>query len=121
MIGSPESPLPPDELDRWLDTQLAALPLFAPRDDFSDRVMASVRVPDPFAIRSLRTARRRLFASPRAVAIAASLAVLVAGSMAASVVWTLANRDTLLALGGWLSAEAGQWAWVAVRGTALTL
>ena len=43
------------------------------------------------------------------------------GSMAASVAWTLANRDTLLVFGGWLAAEAGQWAWVGVRGTALTL
>lgn len=121
MNGSPESSLPPDELDRWLDAQLAALPLFSPGADFSERVMASVRVPDPFAIRSLRTARRRLFASPRAVALAASLAVLVIGSMAASVMWTLSNRDTLLALGGWLASEAGQWAWVGLRGAALTL
>ena len=120
MTGSHDAP-PPDEFDPWLDAQLAALPLFAPREDFSDRVMASVRVPDPFAIRSVGAARRRLFASPRAVAIAASLALLVVGSMAASVVWTLANRDTLLAFGGWLATEAGQWAWVGLRGTALTL
>lgn len=121
MTGSPESPIPPDELDRWLDERLAALPLFAPRADFSDRVMASVRVPDPFSIRSIRTARRRLFATPKSAAIAASLALLVVGSMAASVAWTLANRETMLALGGWLAAEAGQWAWVGLRGTALTL
>ncbi len=121
MTGSPESPRPPDELDRWLDERLAALPLFAPDADFADRVMASVRVPDPFAIRSIRTARRRLFATPKSVAIAASLALLVLGSMAASVAWTLANRDALIALGGWLATEAGQWAWVGLRGTALTL
>jgi hypothetical protein len=121
MTGSPETPLPPDDFDRWLDAQLAALPLYSPRPEFSDRVMASVRVPDPFAIRSFRAARRRLLASPRSVAMAASLALLVVGSMAASVVWTLANRDTLLALGGWLATEAGQWAWVGLRGAALTL
>ena len=121
MTGSSDSPLPPDELDRWLDERLAALPLFAPRADFSDRVMASVRVPDPFAIRSIRSARRRLFATPKSVAIAASLALLVVGSMAASVAWTLANRDTMLAFGGWLATEAGQWAWVGLRATALTL
>jgi hypothetical protein len=83
--------------------------------------MASVRVPDPFAIRSLGSAGRRLRASPRAAALAASLAVLVVGSMAASVIWTLANRDTLLAMGSWLATEAGQWAWVGLRGSALTL
>jgi hypothetical protein len=121
MTGSPESPLPPDEFDLWLDERLAALPLFEPSANFTDRVMASVRVPDPFAIRSIRTARRRLFATPRSAALAACLALLVVGSMATSVVWTLANRDTLLALGGWLVAEAGQWAWVGVRGAALTL
>lgn len=121
MTGSHDSPLPPDELDQWLDAELARLPLFAPRADFADRVMASVRVPDPFAIRSLRAARHRLLASRKAVAIAASLALLVVGSMAASVAWSLANRDALLALGGWFAAEAGQWAWVGIRGTALTL
>ncbi|HEX2451316.1 MAG TPA: hypothetical protein VHJ69_09245 [Gemmatimonadales bacterium] len=121
MTGSHESPLPPDEFDQWLDAQLAALPLFEPSLNFSDRVMASVRVPDPFAIRSIRTARRRLFATPKSVALAACLALLVVGSMAASVVWTLANRDTMFAFGGWLASEAGQWAWVGVRGAALTL
>ncbi|MGH7516268.1 MAG: hypothetical protein ACREOC_02180 [Gemmatimonadales bacterium] len=121
MTGSSDSPLPSDELDRWLDERLAALPLLAPRADFSDRVMASVRVPDPFAIRSIRSARRRLFATPKSVAIAASLALLVVGSMAASVAWTLANRDTMLTFGGWLATEAVQWAWVGLRGTALTL
>jgi hypothetical protein len=120
MNGTPEAPLP-DELDHWLDAQLASLPLFSPRPDFADRVMASVRVPDPFAIRSLGSAGRRLRASPRAAALAASLAVLVVGSMAASVIWTLANRDTLLAMGSWLATEAGQWAWVGLRGSALTL
>ena len=111
----------PDDVDLWLDAQLAALPLFAPRADFADRVMASVKVPDPFAIRSISAARRRLLGSPRSLALAASVAVLVIGSMAASVIWTLANRDTLLAVGSWLATEAAQWAWVGVRGAALTL
>jgi hypothetical protein len=111
----------PDDFDPWLDAQLAALPLFAPRADFADRVMASVKVPDPFAIQSISAARRRLLTSPRSLALAASLAVLVVGSMAASVIWTLANRDTLLAVGSWLATEAAQWAWVGVRGAALTL
>jgi hypothetical protein len=120
-MTAPHDNSPPDDFDPWLDAQLAALPRFAPRADFEDRVMASVRIPDPFAIRSIAAARRRLFASPRAVALAASLAVLVVGSMAASVVCTLANRDTLLALGTWLATEAGQWEWVGLRGAALTL
>ena len=66
-----------------LAAQLAALPLYAPKADLADRVMASVYIPDPFAIRSLQAARRRLPASPRSIAIAATIAVVLLGSMAA--------------------------------------
>ncbi len=52
------------------------------------------------------------------MALAASLLVLVAGSMTGSVVWTLGHQDTLAALGGWLTAQAGQVAWLGVRGVA---
>lgn len=104
-----------------LVVELGALPLHAPRPDFADRVMASVRVPDPFAIRAIQAARRRLFASRRSVAIAACLAVVLLGSMAGSAAWTLANRDTLTAAGNWLASEAGRWAWVGLRGAALNL
>ena len=139
----------PDELDAWLAgvrapelarhidacpscvelvraeaallARLGTLPQYAPRADFSNRVMASVSVPDPFAIRSLRAARRRLLASRKSVAIAATVALVLLGSMAASAAWTLANRDTLIAAGNWLAGEAGRWAWVALRGAVLNL
>src|SRR5262249_23652140 len=104
-----------------LAAQLAALPLHAPKADFADRVMASVYIPDPFAIRSLQAARRRLLASPRAVAIAATIALVVLGSMMASAAWTLANRETLVAAGNWLAGEAARWAWVGLRSAALNL
>ena len=39
-----------------LVVDLDALPLHAPGPDFADRVMASVRVPDPFAIRAIQAA-----------------------------------------------------------------
>ena len=55
---------------------------------------------------------------PLAWPLAASLLVLVAGSMAGSIVWTLGHQDTLAALGGWLTAQAGQAAWLGVRGVA---
>ncbi len=141
--------LGPDELDAWLagirapelvrhvdachgclelvraeealTAQLGALPIHSPRADLADRVMASVYIPDPFAIRSLQAARRRLLASRKSVAIAAALAIVLLGSMSASAVWTLANRDTLLAAGTWLAGEAGRWAWVGLRGAALNL
>ena len=35
--------------------------------------------------------------------------------------WTLANRDTLVAAGNWLAGEAGRWAWVGLRSAALNL
>jgi hypothetical protein len=146
---SSASHLGPDELDAWLAGvrvpvllrhveecsaclelvraeealvgALAALPLPAPRPGFADRVMASVRVPDPFAIRAIQAAQRRLFASRKSVAIAAGLALVLLGSMAASALWTLANRDMLVAAGNWLAGEAGRWAWVGLRGAAVNL
>ena len=147
--NSPPQHFGPDELDSWLAgvrtpelgrhlnecsdclelvrteealiARLGALPLYAPQADFSDRVMASVYVPDPFAIRSLQAARRRLFASRKSIAIAAMLALVLLGSMTASAAWTLAHRDTLLAAGNWLASESARWAWVGLRGAALNL
>ena len=79
--------------------------------------MASVALPDPFALRSMQTARRRLFATRRSVAVAAMLAVVILGSMAASVTWSMSHRDTIAAAGTWLTASAGQWLWTALRST----
>jgi hypothetical protein len=138
--------LSPDEIDAWLAGQLdqalqqhldhcqacleraraereivdhiSALPLMSPAPGFADRVMAAVVVPDPFAIRSLQATRRRLFATPRSLAVAASLALLLLGSMAGSIAWTLANQDTMTNLGNWLVTEAGQAAWLGFRGFA---
>jgi len=104
-----------------LTSQLDALPLYAPKLDFADQVMASVAIPDPFAIRSLEAARRRLLASPRSIAIAATIALVLLGSMAASAAWTLANRETLITAGNWLAGEAARWAWVGLRSATLNL
>lgn len=104
-----------------LTAQLAALPLYPPGLDFADQVMASVAIPDPFAIRSLEAARRRLLASPRSIAIAATIALVLLGSMAASAAWTLANRETLITAGNWLAGETARWAWVGLRSAALNL
>jgi hypothetical protein len=104
-----------------LISELEALPLYGPSLEFPNRVMASVYIPDPFAIRSLEAARRRLFASPRSIAIAATVALLMVGSMAASAVWTLAHRDTLVATGNWLAGEAARWAWLGLRSAVLNL
>jgi hypothetical protein len=149
MTGLPAPHLSPDDIDAWLAgllapagqrhldecpvchafahaerelvDQIVALPLLTPRADFADRVMASVQIPDPFAIRSLAATRRRLFATRKSVAIAATLAIAVLGSMAGSAMWTLAHQDTLVAAGNWLLGETGRMAWVGLRGAALNL
>jgi hypothetical protein len=103
------------ETEREIVTLLGALPLMSPAAGFADRVMARVIVPQPFAARSLRS---RVFATRRTAVLAASLLVLVAGSMAGSIVWTLGHQDTLAALGTWLAGQARQAAWLGVRGVA---
>ena len=146
MTPVPGPHLTPDDLDAWLagalapaaqahlvgcpacqertDTEreivamLGALPLLSPAPGFSDRVMARVRVPEAVAVSTLTVLRRRAFATRRNTAIAASLLIALLGSMAGSIVWTLGHQETLAALGGWLSAQAGQAAWIGVRGVA---
>ena len=138
--------LTPDDLDAWLagalapaaqahlagcpacqeraDTEqeivamLSALPLLSPAPGFADRVMARVRVPEPVAVSTFALLRRKAFATRRSTAIAASRLVLLLGSMGGSIVWTLAHQETLAALGGWLTAQAGQAAWLGIRGVA---
>ena len=101
------------QAEREIVEQLAALPLMSPSADFADRVMARVTIADPFALRSLR---QRIFATRRSLAVAASLALAVVGSMAASVAWTLANQDVLASVGNWVLAQGTQAGWLALRG-----
>jgi hypothetical protein len=107
--------------EREIVDQISALPLLSPDAGFVDRIMASVVVPDPFAIRSFQATSRRLLATRKSIALAASLAILLLGSMAGSIAWTLANQDTLATFGSWLMAQGGQAAWLAVRGVASNL
>jgi hypothetical protein len=146
MSRLPESHLTPDQIDAWLAgaldaeaqrhvdscplcleqlraegeiaEQVAALPLWTPSPGFADRVMASVILPDPFAIRSLQATRRRWFSTPRAIAVAATLALVVVGSMTGSIVWTLNHQETLASLGSWLLSQGGEAAWIGLRGLA---
>jgi hypothetical protein len=103
------------QAEREIVEQLAALPLMSPSPGFADRVMASVTIADPFALRSLR---QRIFATRRSLAIASSLALAVVGSMAASVAWSLANQDILLSAVNWVLAQGTQAGWLALRGLA---
>src|SRR5918997_1525217 len=108
-------------IEREIVDQIATLPLMSPADGFSDRVMASVSVPDPFSIRSLQATQRRLFATRRSLAIAASVTLLILGSMAGSIAWSLANQETLASIGNWIVNAGGQVAWLSLRGVASNL
>lgn len=101
---------------RAVVASLEALPQFSPGDEFADQVMFQVAVPDPFAMRSMATARRRVLETGRGRAWAASVAVALVGMMAASIIWTSLNREALASAGSWLGGEATQWFWVALRG-----
>ncbi|HEY8197955.1 MAG TPA: hypothetical protein VIG04_13315 [Gemmatimonadales bacterium] len=107
--------------EREIVEQISALPLVSPAADFADRVMASVVVPDPFAIRSFQATQRRLFATRKSVAIAASVALLLLGSMAGSIGWSLTHQETIASIGNWLLAQGGQVAWLGLRGLASNL
>jgi hypothetical protein len=108
------------EAEREIADLLGALPLMSPAPGFADRVMARVTVPHAVPVPAPASLRSRIFATRRSMALAASLLVLVAGSMTGSVVWTLGHQDTLAALSGWLTTQAGQLAWIGVRGVAST-
>ena len=138
--------LTPDDLDAWLADALApaaqehlagcptcqeradtereivalvsGLQLMSPALGFADRVMARVAIPEPLQVRTFDLLRQRVFANRRSMAFAAVLLVVMLGSMAGSIVWTIGHQETLAALGGWITAQAGQAAWLGVRGVA---
>ncbi len=107
--------------EREIVEQIGSLPLMSPQPGFADRVMAAVAVPDPFAIRSLQALRRRLFATRKSLALAASLALFLLGSMGVSIAWSLTHQETLASFGGWLVSQGSQFAWLSVRGLASNL
>lgn len=149
MTRPPGTHLSPDEIDSWLAgnlapvwqqhldhcqqclerarsereivDQLAGLQLMSPASGFADRVMAAVTLPDPFAIRSIQATRRRLFATRKSVAVAASLILLLLGSMAGSIVWSLTHAQTLASIGNYLVLQGEQIAWLSLRGVASNL
>jgi hypothetical protein len=106
------------QIEREIVEQISALPMMRPSAGFADRVMASVSVSDPFALRSLQTVRQRIFSTRKSIAIAASLALALVGSMAASIGWTMANQDVLASVGNWILAQGTQAGWLALRGLA---
>ena len=104
--------------DRELAELISSLPVVGPMEGFADRVMASVSIPDPFAIRSLQATRHRLLSTPKSLAFAATLMLILLGSMGGSILWSLENRETLASIGSWLFAQGGQVLWLTVQGFA---
>ncbi|HEX5385316.1 MAG TPA: hypothetical protein VFW66_01300 [Gemmatimonadales bacterium] len=113
------------QAERELADVLARLPLFTPSAGFDARVMAAVRVPDPFALRSLGAAlgstRGRLLATRRSAALTVACALALVASMGTSAAWVLAHRAVFAGAEQWLTADAVQWAWASLRGLALDL
>src|SRR5688572_20716373 len=98
--------------DREIAELIAALPLVDPGEGFADRVMASVTIPDPFAIRSLQATRRRLFATPKSLAFAAGLLLFLLSSVAGSIAWSLTHQETLASIGSWVLSQGVQAMWL---------
>ncbi|HEY7364918.1 MAG TPA: hypothetical protein VIE37_12500 [Methylomirabilota bacterium] len=109
------------EAEREIVAMISALPLMSPAEGFADRVMQRVAVPDPFFLRSIARIRQRLLATRRTAVLAATLALVVVGSMAASIVWSLGHQQTLAAMGTWLMGQASQVGWIGIRGIASNL
>ena len=102
--------------ERMLVRWLGALPLHVPAAGFEDRVMARVQIATPQS--ALATLRRRVLASRRSMAIAASVAVTLVGSLVASVTWSFGHQDVLAALGNAAVRNVADFSWLAARGLA---
>jgi predicted anti-sigma-YlaC factor YlaD len=101
-------------LDQRVLDGLAALPSYAPRPEFAERVLARIRPPEPAIVRLFRPRTRAGWVR---VAIAASAVM----SLGASIVWSLFNRDLLLSWVHLSAAETGRMAWLGVRMVATNL
>jgi len=100
--------------ERVLVMRLEALPLFDPREGFTDRVMDRVNVPVTSLAGAWRLWRTRFTRNPAHVGIAASVAVLLGGSVAASAAWAAGNQDLITGAGTWLFSHGEQWFWQGV-------
>lgn len=102
------------ERERALVELLGALPRLAPAVGLEDRVMARVRLPKP----ALATPRSVVPTFRRPVtAVAATVLV----GMAASIAWSLGNRELLDTWGAWLLGESSRLLWVGVQAVASNL
>lgn len=98
------------DAERVLVLRLQQVPLFNPAPGFSNRVMDRVDIPVTSFAGAWRFWRTRVFANPMSVAAAASAAVVLGGSLAASAAWAAAHQDQITGVGPWLLAQ-GQQLW----------
>lgn len=113
---------PCDELvrtERAVVRALGYLPRHVPSAGFEDRVMARVLVARP--VPALAAVRARLFATRRMAALAATLAVALLGTLAASLAWSLTHQAELAAMKEAVLAEGGRLLWVSLRALASTV
>ena len=105
------------QADRVLVASLHGLPILAPADGFAERVMAQVRVAVPAPVVAPLPWRRRVLANRRTMAVAASTVL----AMAASVAWSLGNRELLDTLTRQVVTDGGQWLWTSLQATAASV
>jgi hypothetical protein len=102
------------DAERVLVMRLEALPLFDPKRDFADRVMERVQLPVTSLTAAWRMWRGWVAREPLTVGVAAGVAVLLGGSLAASAAWAAGNQDAITGAGAWLMSHGQQWLWQAV-------
>jgi hypothetical protein len=97
--------------ERVLVRQLESLPRLGPAAGFAERVLDGVLLPVTSLAGAWRVWRRQVASNPIRVGIAASVAVILGGSVAGSAAWTAGNQDIILGVGSWLRANGELWGW----------
>jgi hypothetical protein len=103
------------QAERELVGLLNGMPRFSPSTQFEDTVMARVAMPDPFALRAVRSIRNRLMDSRRSLVFATSAAIVLIVAMGGSILWSLANQDTLTMIGSSVAGEAVGMFWLGLQ------
>ncbi len=102
------------DAERILVLRLQALPLFNPAPAFAERIMARVDVPVTSIAGAWRRWRSRAMAEPTSVGLAAGVAVMLGGSIAASAAWAAGNQELITGAGRSLLTNGEAWFWQGV-------
>ena len=84
-----------DDFDRFITRELSRLPSLAPSRDFSGRVMAHVRLPDPKTVVVFRRAWNWAQQPRRALALAGAYAACAAIALGVAVPWVVQHAPSL--------------------------